>query len=197
MANLNLFCKQIFGSQFLKIRFKAHPPHLILDYRVFWGILLSVGLLSGCSGYPRLLNFPVDAGGRSLNSRTSELNPQNNGNFIVFTSDRNGSQDIYLFDALRRQIISLPGLNSLDQIASHPSITADGQVIVFAANRQGKSAIYLYDRKTEQKRNITANLNAEVRNPVISADGSRIAFEAATEGQWDILIYRPTGEPLD
>lgn len=168
-----------------------------MNYRVLFCIVWLGYALVGCTGYPRILNFPVDSVGRSLNSRNTEVNPQTNGKYIVFTSDRNGSQGIYLFDTQRRQLVDLPKLNSLDEIASHPSITADGQIIVFAASRLGKSGIYLYDRQTQQKRNLTQNLTAEVRNPVISADGSRIAFEAATEGQWNILIYDPTGQPLE
>lgn len=151
----------------------------------------------GCTSYPRIVNFPFNSSGRGLNSRNTEITPQTNGKDLVFVSDRNGSQDIYLFNTQRRQLVELPGLNSLDEIASHPSITADGQTLVFAVSRSGKTAIYLYDRQTQQKRNLTQNLAAEVRNPTISADGSRIAFEAAIEGQWDILIYDPTGQPID
>ncbi|MEA5535993.1 Tol biopolymer transporter periplasmic protein [Crocosphaera sp. XPORK-15E] len=153
-------------------------------------------ILGGCTGYPRLLNFPVDAGGRSLNSRSAELDPQITSTYIVFVSDRNGSQDVYLFDAQKRQLIALPGLNSLDEIASHPSISEDGRYLVFGSSRQGKSNIYLYDRQTEQKRNLTENLAAEVRNPTINADGTEIAFEVAKDGQWDIMIYDISGNPI-
>ena len=153
-------------------------------------------MVSGCTGYPRLLNFPVDAGGRSLNSRSAELNPQVTATYIAFVSDRNGSQDIYLFDAQKRQLIPLPGLNSLDEVASHPSISEDGRYLVFASSRQGKSNIYLYDRQTEQKRNLTDNLQADVRNPMINAEGSLVAFEVANNGQWDIMIYDTSGNPV-
>ncbi len=163
-------------------------------------VILSVILtsfLSSCTGYPRLLNFPFDASGRSLNSRSSEVSPQVASPYIVFVSDRNGSQDVYLFDAQKRLLINLPGLNSLDEIASHPSISEDGRYIVFTASRQGKSDIYIYDRQTQQKRNLTANLAAEVRNPTISADGERIAFEVAKDGQWDVTIYNRAGESIE
>jgi Tol biopolymer transport system component len=152
--------------------------------------------LSGCTGYPRLLNFPFDSGGRSLNSPKSELTPQVATPYIVFISDRNGSQDVYLYDTRQRRLLDLPGLNALNEIASHPSISEDGRYIVFGANREGRSTIYLYDRQTQQKRNLTPGIQAEVRNPYISADGSRITFEIAKDGQWDIAIYNPNGQPL-
>ena len=165
--------------------------------RVFLALILSLGFsLGGCTGYPRLLGFPFDRGGRSLNSPASEVNPSISDRFLVFVSDRNGSQNIYLFDAQNRRLIDLRGLNSLDEMATHPSVSEDGRYIVFGASRQGKTDIYLYDRETEQKRNLTADLNAEVRNPTLSADGSRLAFEVAQDGQWDIWIYNISGERI-
>jgi Tol biopolymer transport system component len=159
-------------------------------------VVLLTSLLSSCTGYPRLLNFPFDVGGRSLNSGASELTPQITSQYIVFVSDRRGSQDVYLYDVPNQRLIDLPGLNALNEIASHPSISEDGRYIAFAASREGRTAIFVYDRQTQQKRNLTPNLQAEVRNPTISADGSRIALEAATNGQWDIVIYARSGQLL-
>jgi Tol biopolymer transport system component len=154
------------------------------------------GLLTSCTGAGRLLEFPFDPAGRSLNSLQSELTPQVTGRYIVFVSDRRGSQDVYLYDAMTRNLIDLPGLNALDAIASHPSVSGDGKTIVFAATRRGRSDIYLYNRDTYQLRNLTQTIPAEVRNPTISADGSRIAFESSENGQWDIVICDRSGKPL-
>ncbi len=167
-----------------------------MKYSLITWIVIISSLVTGCTSYPRYLNFPFDTGGRGLNSRASDLEPQVTSTYIVFISDRNGSQDVYLFDAQERQLISLPGLNALDEVASHPSISEDGRYLVFASSRQGKSNIYVYDRETEQKRNLTGNLEAEVRHPIINADGTQIAFEIAKDGQWDIMIYDLSGNPL-
>ena len=160
-------------------------------------LLILLCLLSSCSSYSRLVEFPFDAAGRGLNSPSSELTPQIAAQAIVFVSDRNGSQDIYLYDIQTRRLLTLPGLNSLNEIASQPSISADGRYLVFAASVQGKSYIYLYDRETQQKRNLTPNLKAEVRNPAISADGSTVAFEVGSDGQWDIWVGDRSGQPLN
>jgi Tol biopolymer transport system component len=160
-------------------------------------LFLCSSLLTGCFGYPRLLSYPFDPGGRGLNSLSSELKPKIAGRYIVFTSDRRGSQDVYLFDTYTRNLLDLPGLNSLDAIASHPGVSEDGRFVVFAASRLGRSAIFLYDRETRQSRNLTANLQAEVRNPTISADGSRIVFAYSNNGQWDVLVYDRSGQPLN
>ena len=173
--------------------------HQYLMLKKFTLILMlsCVGLLSACTGYPRLLNSAFDPSGRSLNSPASELNPHIAGRYVVFTSDRRGNQDIYLFDRIRRSLIELPGLNSLDNMVSHPSISEDGNYIVFMASRQGRTGIFLYDRQIRQSRNLIPNLQAEVRNPTISADGSRIAIEASVNGQWDVLVYDRFGRQIN
>jgi len=153
-------------------------------------------LLGGCGGYPRLLDFPFDGAGRSLNSRSAEIEPQIVAPYLVFVSDRNGSSSVYLFDVQQRRLIDLPGLNALDEIAAHPSISEDGRYIVYAGSRQGKTNIYLFDRETLQKRNLTENLAADVRNPVINASATRIAYEIARDGQWDIRVCDLQGNPL-
>jgi beta propeller repeat protein len=164
---------------------------------IYIAVFLCSSLLTGCFGYPRILNYPFDSGGRSLNSLASELNPQISGRYIVFTSDRRGSQDVYMFDTVTQSLVDLPGLNSFDTISTHPSSSENGQFIVFLGIRAGKSQIFLYDREIHQSRSLTTNLNAEVRNPTISADGNKIAFEFSNNGQWDILIYDRFGRPLN
>ena len=110
-----------------------------MNYKLSIILIFCSTLLTGCFGYPRLLSYPFDSGGRSLNSFSSELNPQISGRYIVFTSDRRGSQDVYMFDTLTRNLIDLPGLNSFDTIASHPAASDNGKFIVFAASRQGRT----------------------------------------------------------
>ncbi len=160
-------------------------------------LLTLASLLTGCMGSARLTNTPFDPGGRSVNSPAAEMNPETTGQYLVFASDRQRRQDIYLYDLQNRRLLDLPGLNSLDTIASDPDVSNDGRYIVLAGSRQGQSDIYLYDRDTRQLRNLTASLPAEVRNPTLSANGQTIAFESSVNGQWDILVYSRSGEPLD
>lgn len=162
---------------------------------VFLGLAAIATLLNGCAG-AQLLPFPFDPGGRSLNSPFSDVSPRIAGRYIVFASDRRGSQDIYLYDTIEQRLLDLPGLNSLDLMASSPAISDNGRYIVFAGSRQGITGIYLYDRDFRQLRNLTENIRAEVRNPTISADGATIAFESNARGQWDILLYSRAGQPL-
>ena len=160
----------------------------------FFLLFALASLLSGCG--PTLVGFPFDPGGRSLNSPFGEMQPRTTGRYIVFASDRRGSQDIYLYDTTNQSLVELPGLNSIDTVASSPAISQDGRYIVFTASQEGRANILLYDRTTRQLRNLTENLRATVRNPTISADGNTIAFESSAKGQWDILLYNRDGQPL-
>ena len=196
MMTSRLDIRQIFWDLDERCFLNTCKTSVRLSLRLFFLFSLS-SFISGCVGYPRLVNFPFDRLGKSLNSPAAELTPQVSSRYLVFVSDRNGSQDIYLYDLNKRRLIDLPGLNSLREIASHPSVSEDGRYIAFTASSQGRSHIYLYDRETQQKRLLTDNLDAEVRNPTISADGSVIAFEAASDGQWDILVYDRFGQPLE
>ena len=85
-------------------------------------MVAAVGL-TGCMG-GRLVRYPSDLNGAnpsSLNSGFAEKSPHLAGSYLVFVSDRRGSQDIYLYDLRSRQSLPLPGLNSLDTITSSPS----------------------------------------------------------------------------
>jgi len=64
-------------------------------------------------------------------------------------------------------LIDLPGLNSFDAIAADPAVSENGRYIVFSASRQGRLGIFLYDRELRSLRNLTGNLQAEVRNPLV------------------------------
>jgi len=164
--------------------------------RIFGLMLIVVGLLHGCGG-ALLVSFPYDPNGRSLNSPFAEENPAMAGRYVVFTSDRNNRQDIYLYDTVARTLVETPGLNAIDMVETTPVISENGRYIAFAGSREGRSGVYLYDRETRQLRNLTENLRAEVRNPTISGDGSAIAFQSSVNGQWDILIYNRQGQPIN
>ena len=165
---------------------------------LFYGkIIFLIILLTSCSNYPRLLSFPFSDNNRSFNTRSAELSPYIAGSYITFVSDRNGSQDVYLFDAKTRKLIDLPGLNSLNEVALSPSISEDGRYLVFLIIAGNKSGLYLYDRTTQQKRPLITNIDKEIKNPMISSNGEKITFEIANNGQWDIAITDIRGKPLN
>jgi Tol biopolymer transport system component len=153
-------------------------------------------LLTGCAPAGELLLFPFDPGGRSLNSPFTETEPGISNRYLVFSSTRQQKQDVYLFDLEQKRLIDLPGFNALDAIASSPAISADGNTIAAIFSRQGESDIYLYNRGTQQLKNLTENLNAQVRHPSLSGDGNLISFEVEMNGQWDVTVYDRSGQSL-
>lgn len=124
------------------------------------------------------------------------MQPAIAGRYIVFASDRRGSQDIYLYDIVVRNLVEIPGLNTLDMSESNPVISENGRYIAYVGVRGGVIDIYLYDRDTRQVRNLTENLKAEVRSPSISADGNAIALQSNASGQWDIMVLNRFGQPI-
>ncbi len=159
--------------------------------------LVLISILSSCGGYPKPLDVGFSRGGEALNTPTAEFNPNISSDYVAFISDRDESQDVYLYQISEQKVIDLPKPNALDMMASDPTVSEDGQSIAFTGTRRGQSDIYLYNRETESLRILTQNLSAQVRNPTISADGSTIAFEANPDGQWDIKIYNRSGKPVD
>jgi TolB protein len=97
------------------------------------------------------------------------------GEWIVFTSDRYGSADIFRVRTngmgLER-LIDHPGFD--DQAALSP----DGRSVAFVSTRDGGTAdIYVLDIHTRQVRNITNSPGGDFR-PCWSPDGQMIAFSS-------------------
>jgi TolB protein len=113
------------------------------------------------------------------------------GGWVVFTSERGGSADIYR--------ARLDG-SSLERLTDHPSYddqaapSPDGQAIVFVSTRgNGKANLWLLDVKSRQLRVLTPGTGNDFR-PSWSPNGEWIAFtsDRNTErghvpGQWEIL----------
>ena len=113
------------------------------------------------------------------------------GSWVVFTSERNGSADIY------RVRVDGTGLERLtDHIAydDQPSPSPDGQTVAFVSTRgNGRTNIWLLDVKTKQTRVLTPGTGSDFR-PSWSPNGEWIAFtsDRNTEpkrvpGQWEHL----------
>ena len=162
-----------------------------------WGMAIALLFTLSSCGAPRQLSLPFNPSDTSLNTPYSETEPYfASGRYLTFVSDRSGTPDIYLYDVQERRLVELPGLNSVDSVASHPRVSHDGRYLVFAGNRQGKTDVYLYDRQMRVLKNLTQSLNADVRYPSISADGETIAFESNAQGKWDIFLYDRSGQPI-
>ncbi|NJL00420.1 MAG: TolB family protein [Spirulinaceae cyanobacterium SM2_1_0] len=125
-----------------------------------------------------------------LNSRFHDDQPSlsGDGTLLAFTTNRNGQEQIALYDLEQRRFLDAPGLNRSGVIATNPSLSRTGRYLVYLTSVEGRLEIALYDRITAQAEILTRTYRHWVRNPQISADGRYISFETARRGQWDIEV---------
>jgi TolB protein len=145
-----------------------------------------------------------------LNSDNLDYNPvwSPDGQWIVFTSERNGSADLYRVK---------PDGTGLQRLTTHPAyddqaaFSPDGQKLIFVSTRaDGTTDVWIRDLSTNREAPLTSGQGGDFR-PAWSPDGKWIAFSSdrgATVkrdggGQWwvhlqlaDIYIIHPDGSAL-
>lgn len=164
---------------------KTFTSILRLQKCVYWSLVFSItSLLVSCG----VSDIPL--GVSSLNSRYTEEQPalSGNGRFLAFVSNRNGSQQLLVYDLEAQSFIPTPRLNRRETVAESPSLSYTARYICYLTSNQGRPAIALYDRAMQQSQILTPTYRGWVRNPHISPDGRYIVFESASRGQWDIEV---------
>ena len=111
--------------------------------------------------------------------------------WVVFTSERDGSADLYRVRVDGTGVERLTDHQAYDDQAA---VSPDGQAIAFVSTRaSGRANIWLLDVKTRQARVLTPGVGNDFR-PSWSPDGSKIAFTSdrntitrRVPGQWEHL----------
>lgn len=167
------------------VEVKKFTPTFWLQSPLHWSLVFGLtSLLVSCSAN----DLPFAS--TSLNSRYTEEQPalSGNGRFLAFVSNRNGNQQLLVYDLEEQRFIQTPGLNRRETIAESPSLSYTGRYIAYLTSDQGRPVVALYDRATQQSQILTPIYRAWVRNPHISPDGRYVVFETANRGQWDIEV---------
>ena len=113
---------------------------------------------------------------------------------IVFVSDREGNQEIYLLDTADGTLLRLTNNSSAD---NQPVASPDGSRIAFVSNRDGNREVYVMNADGSNQVNVT-NSSGDDRDPTWAPDGSRISFTSNRDGNDDIFIINADGsEPLN
>lgn len=130
------------------------------------------------------------------------------GHWIVFTSERNGSADLY---RVRLDGTGLERLTDSPAYDDQAAFSPDGNQLVFVSTRNGGTAdLWLLDLRTRQARPLTSGPGGDFR-PSWSLDGTQIAFSSdrgstlprESGGRWwvhlqlsAIYLIRPDGSGL-
>ncbi len=115
-----------------------------------------------------------------LNSRADDAfgDISDDGQTIVFQSNRSGNLDIYVY-RLGEGLLDLNWLNS-PATEADPSLSSDGHWLAFHSNRSGRFEIYLYNISTQSLVDLPGlnSADAEVQNlePALNADATQLAF---------------------
>jgi Tol biopolymer transport system component len=145
-----------------------------------------------------------------LDSDSLDYNPawSPDGQWIVFTSERNGSADLY---RVKPDGTGLQRLTTNRAYEDQADVSPDGQKLAFVTTRaDGTADLWIRDLDTNREMPLTSGLSGDFR-PAWSPDGKWIAFSSDRGttvqrdggGQWwvhlhvaDIYIIRPDGSAL-
>jgi Tol biopolymer transport system component len=110
-------------------------------------------------------------------------------NKIVFTSNRDGNQEIYSMNADGSGQTRLTNNPAPDY---GPYWSPDGSKIVFQSERDGNSEIYVMNADGTSQTRLT-NDTAVDSSPAWSPDGTQIAFHSNRSGNFEIFAMNPDG----
>ncbi len=144
---------------------------------------------------PRSELYIADAGGENARKLVAGLALDYNASFsfdgewVVFTSERYGSADIF---RVRANGMDLERLTDDPAFDDQAALSPDGRSLAFVSTREtGSTDIYVMDMETRQARNLTKSPGGDYR-PSWSPDGRTIAFSSdrgtrlqRSKGNWE------------
>ena len=111
------------------------------------------------------------------------------GGQIVFSSERDGDQEIYLMNADGSNLRQLTRNTDSDD---YPSWSPDGRYIAFISNRDGNYALYVMDTDGGNQRRV-ANYVISHGAPSWSPDGQKIAIGSDRDGDREVYLVDANG----
>lgn len=109
--------------------------------------------------------------------------------WIVFSANREGNPQLYLFIAADRSVKRLTNDQSSDY---QPAWSPDGSRIAFTSNRDGNNEIYVMNPDGSNQINLTNN-SADDSFPAWSPDGKQISFTSNRDGNNEIYVMNADG----
>ncbi len=161
----------------------------------FGGVILFV---SDRDGNQEIYNLD-DAGhiGRLTDNPAVDMQPAWSTNMqqVVFTTNRDGQNDIYLMNADGTNQVNLTNNSADDQ---YPTWSVDGQWIAFSSNRDGNYEIYVLRVSDLELHNLTNNPANDtqpnwVRSTTFDPAGESIVFTSNRDGNPEIYRMKTDG----
>lgn len=111
---------------------------------------------------------------------------------ILFTKQRNGTDNIYL----RTAVGTMRQLTGHARKDSSPVLSPDGRFLLFASERVGWWKIWLMDIASENFRQLTDDNRAEYA-PCWSPDGDSVVFVSTRDGNPELYVMNWQGQGLN
>ena len=131
---------------------------------------------------------------------TSVVNPEplsetqvRNLGLIVFSSSRDGNNEIYSMDAAGSGVTRLTNHLGSD---TFPSWSPNGDRIVFTSDRDGNEEIYVMDRDGSNQANVSNDPGRDY-DPVWSPDSTKVLFTSERETGREVFVMNLDGSGQD
>ncbi len=108
---------------------------------------------------------------------------------VLFESDRDGNDEIYIMDLNGNGLFRLTNNSTYD---GWPRFSPDGSKFAFETDRDGNHEIYLFDFMDNNILNLT-NSNSFDVDPYFTPDGSKIVFISDRTGHNNVYIMNVDG----
>jgi dipeptidyl aminopeptidase/acylaminoacyl peptidase len=122
----------------------------------------------------------------------SEIRVRNLG-LIVFSSNRDGNNEIYVMDAAGSGVTRLTNHLASD---TFPSWSPNGEMIVFTSDRDGNEEIYVMDRDGSNQINVSKDPGRDY-DPVWSPDSTKVLFTSERETGREVFVMNLDGSGQD
>lgn len=124
-----------------------------------------------------------------LNQVGSSARFSPDGKQVVFYSEREGDEEIFIVDVDGSNLKQITDNTEHD---FHPGFSPDGRQIVFSSMRDGNNEIYIMNSDGSNQQRIT-NSSEDDRGPQFSPDGTKIVFHKGSTGNYNLYLMNVDG----